>query len=168
MADGRERRRLSSCRRRRPGVPSAVLVLGLASFHGTRALQCYTTPDFPCEVDKGYAGGCIEDIGVLITCTEPGARCKTIMRNGQPAYYFVNKSCDPFCKSETTPLSEGKKNSKGTTIRETIDCCDEDLCNDRNLPFEQGGGRRRHASWLDRVLVAISVFMTCFLAIFFS
>ena len=24
--------------------------------------QCYTTPDFPCEVDKGYAGGCIEVI----------------------------------------------------------------------------------------------------------
>jgi hypothetical protein len=23
-----------------------------------------------------------------------------IMRKGQPAYYFVNKSCDPFCKSE--------------------------------------------------------------------
>jgi len=33
MADGRERRRLSSCRRRRPGVPSAVLVLGALCLH---------------------------------------------------------------------------------------------------------------------------------------
>lgn len=110
--------------------------------------QCYTTPDFPCEVDKGFSGGCIEvwrksmqyvrtggprlltdcvpdqyqDIGIPISCTEPGAKCKTvspfpaaflsciespyscrdlqIMRNGQPAYYYVNKSCDPFCQPE--------------------------------------------------------------------
>ena len=44
--------------------------------------------------------------------------------------------------TQTTPLSEGKKNSKGTTIRETIDCCDEDLCKHTNRERERERERK--------------------------
>lgn len=88
-------------------LPLAGLLLGCGWVRGTEALQCYTTPDFPCEVDKGYAGGCIQDVGIIIDCTEANAKCKTIMRNGQPAYYFVNKSCDPGCKEDVRAHAVG-------------------------------------------------------------
>ena len=58
---------------------TASVLYGLGAPQCANGLKCYTTPYKPCEVDRGYTGNCLEDIGVERECTVENATCKTVM-----------------------------------------------------------------------------------------
>ena len=61
-----------------PAQRASLLLLTTAH---AAALRCYVSIDSPCEVFKGYKGGCVQDIGVAIECpSESSAACKTTFR----------------------------------------------------------------------------------------
>eukprot|EP00961_Rhodomonas_salina_P162461 2188252-Rhodomonas_salina.1 len=73
-------------------------------------LQCYTTPDI-CETEKGYGGGCIEDVGVAIGCAPGQDSCRSVpsppavLRAAEPSYYFINKTCTSACERQVASVA---------------------------------------------------------------
>lgn len=71
------------------------------------ALRCYVSIDSPCEVYKGYKGGCVQDIGVVVECPgEFSKACKTTFRfcPAPAARPMVGEGDAPPPESSARPL----------------------------------------------------------------